>query len=141
MDYVFLGGTGIRVSELCFGTMSFGGDADEATSALLYARCREAGVNFFDTADVYAGGIVAAHFEGPLISFCARRGMIVGVERLFLARPLRAVKNHAQIGASPGLAEFGQIAVIKSRQGAPQLTERVVGVFQLFGFCLENQPD
>ncbi|MBP7686225.1 MAG: aldo/keto reductase, partial [Deltaproteobacteria bacterium] len=56
MDYVFLGGTGIRVSELCFGTMSFGGDADEATSALLYARCREAGVNFFDTADVYAGG-------------------------------------------------------------------------------------
>ena len=47
MDYVFLGGTGIRVSELCFGTMSFGGDADEATSALLYARCREAGVNFF----------------------------------------------------------------------------------------------
>lgn len=56
MDYVFLGRTGIRVSELCFGTMSFGGDADEETSAALYARCRDAGVNFFDTADVYAGG-------------------------------------------------------------------------------------
>ena len=34
MDYVFLGGTGIRVSELCFGTMSFGGDADEALSLI-----------------------------------------------------------------------------------------------------------
>ena len=56
MDYVFLGGTGIRVSALCFGTMSFGGDADEDSSAALYARCREAGINFFDTADVYAGG-------------------------------------------------------------------------------------
>ncbi|MCA9577912.1 MAG: aldo/keto reductase [Sandaracinaceae bacterium] len=56
MDYVFLGGTGIRVSELCFGTMSFGGDANEETSAALYARCREAGINFFDTADVYSGG-------------------------------------------------------------------------------------
>jgi aryl-alcohol dehydrogenase-like predicted oxidoreductase len=56
MDYVFLGGTGVRVSELCFGTMSFGGDADEDTSAALYARCREAGINFFDTADVYSNG-------------------------------------------------------------------------------------
>jgi aryl-alcohol dehydrogenase-like predicted oxidoreductase len=36
--------------------MSFGGDADEATSATLFGRCREAGINFFDCADVYASG-------------------------------------------------------------------------------------
>jgi aryl-alcohol dehydrogenase-like predicted oxidoreductase len=36
--------------------MSFGGDADEATSRSLFTRCREAGINFFDCADVYAGG-------------------------------------------------------------------------------------
>jgi aryl-alcohol dehydrogenase-like predicted oxidoreductase len=36
--------------------MSFGGDADEATSAALYARCRDAGINFFDCANTYAGG-------------------------------------------------------------------------------------
>jgi aryl-alcohol dehydrogenase-like predicted oxidoreductase len=36
--------------------MSFGGDADAATSKVLYARCREVGINFFDCADVYAGG-------------------------------------------------------------------------------------
>ncbi len=56
MDCRFLGHTGIRVSELVFGTMSFGGDADEETSRALYERCREAGINTFDCADVYAGG-------------------------------------------------------------------------------------
>jgi aryl-alcohol dehydrogenase-like predicted oxidoreductase len=36
--------------------MSFGGDADEATSRAMFQRCREVGINFFDCADVYAGG-------------------------------------------------------------------------------------
>lgn len=52
----FLGKTGLRVSPLCFGTMSFGGDADEATSAALFARCRDAGIDTFDCANVYNGG-------------------------------------------------------------------------------------
>ena len=56
MQYRLLGQTGVTVSSLCFGTMSFGGDADEATSAALYARCRDAGVNFFDCANVYGRG-------------------------------------------------------------------------------------
>ena len=56
MEYRPLGRTGVQVSELCFGTMSFGGDADEAASAAMYAACRDAGVNFFDTADTYSGG-------------------------------------------------------------------------------------
>ena len=56
MEYKFLGKTGVKVSSLCYGTMSFGGEADEETSAKLYHRCREAGINFFDCANVYAGG-------------------------------------------------------------------------------------
>jgi aryl-alcohol dehydrogenase-like predicted oxidoreductase len=56
MEYRTLGRTGVQVSRLCFGTMSFGGDADEATSAAMFRRCRDAGINFFDCADVYAGG-------------------------------------------------------------------------------------
>ncbi len=56
MNYKLLGNTGVKVSSLCFGTMSFGGDADEATSAAMFHRCREAGINFFDCADVYNGG-------------------------------------------------------------------------------------
>ena len=53
MEYRTVGKTGIQVSNLCFGAMSFGGDADEETAKAMYKRCREAGINFFDTADVY----------------------------------------------------------------------------------------
>ncbi|MBE5102313.1 aldo/keto reductase [Priestia aryabhattai] len=56
MDYRTVGRTGIQVSNLCFGAMSFGANADEETSKTMYKRCREAGINFFDTADVYSGG-------------------------------------------------------------------------------------
>ena len=56
MELTWLGRTGVQVSRLCFGTMSFGGDADESAAAEMYAACREAGINFFDCADVYNGG-------------------------------------------------------------------------------------
>ena len=56
MEYRTLGRTGVQVSRLCFGTMSFGGDADETTSATMFRRCRDAGINFFDCADVYQAG-------------------------------------------------------------------------------------
>ncbi len=56
MEYRNLGRTGVKVSQLCFGTMSFGGDADETTSAAMFKRCREAGINFFDCANAYGAG-------------------------------------------------------------------------------------
>jgi aryl-alcohol dehydrogenase-like predicted oxidoreductase len=65
MNYRYLGNSGIKVSEICLGVMTFGGDtvknelatvtqkdADSITAAAL-----ERGINFFDTADVYSGGI------------------------------------------------------------------------------------
>lgn len=69
MQYVFMGGTGVRVSKLAFGTMTFGKEADEATSAALFARCRDAGINHFDCADVYAGG-VSEQILGRLVAPC-----------------------------------------------------------------------
>ncbi len=56
MKHKLLGRTGVKVSELCFGTMSFGGDADEATAGAMYKACRDAGINFYDTADQYNKG-------------------------------------------------------------------------------------
>ena len=56
MKYKALGNTGVKVSELCFGTMSFGGDADEDESARMFRRCRDLGINFFDCADAYSRG-------------------------------------------------------------------------------------
>ncbi|HYL87568.1 MAG TPA: aldo/keto reductase [Burkholderiales bacterium] len=56
MNHRPLGRTGVQVSQLCFGTMSFGGDADEAASAEMFKAVRDIGVNFFDTADQYSKG-------------------------------------------------------------------------------------
>ena len=56
MNYKVLGRTGVQVSQLCFGTMPFGGDADEAASAEMFKAVRDLGVNFFDTADQYSKG-------------------------------------------------------------------------------------
>jgi aryl-alcohol dehydrogenase-like predicted oxidoreductase len=69
MDYRILGRAGVKVSRLCFGTMSFGGDADEDTSAALFHRCREMGINFFDCANVYQRG-KAEEILGRLIADC-----------------------------------------------------------------------
>src|SRR5258706_1554103 len=56
MKFRALGNTGVQVSQLCFGTMSFGGDADEAAAAKSSRACGEAGSNCFDTADQYTNG-------------------------------------------------------------------------------------
>lgn len=56
MKYKYLGKTGIQVSSLSFGTMTFGHEADEAASLALYQRCREAGINLFDCANIYHEG-------------------------------------------------------------------------------------
>jgi aryl-alcohol dehydrogenase-like predicted oxidoreductase len=69
MDYKFLGNTGVKVSSLCFGTMTFGGDADEETSAAMFNRCRKTGINFFDCANVYNGGR-AEEILGKLMIGC-----------------------------------------------------------------------
>lgn len=53
MEYRNLGRTGLKVSELCLGTMQFGWTADEALSFEILTTSYEAGINFFDTADVY----------------------------------------------------------------------------------------
>ncbi|MDA8585321.1 aldo/keto reductase [Rhodobacteraceae bacterium] len=48
--------SGRTVSEFSFGTMQFGGGADEAAAFEIYGACREVGINFFDTAYLYAEG-------------------------------------------------------------------------------------
>ena len=69
MECRVLGRTGMKVSQLCFGTMSFGGDADEETSAAMFTQCRDAGINFFDCANVYSAGR-AEEILGKLIADC-----------------------------------------------------------------------
>jgi aryl-alcohol dehydrogenase-like predicted oxidoreductase len=56
MDYRTLGRTGLKVSELCLGAMTFGREATEEESFAMLDRFVEAGGNFIDTADVYSRG-------------------------------------------------------------------------------------
>jgi len=56
MDTVSLGRSGLQVSRLCLGTMMFGDRTDAAEAGRIVASARDAGVNFIDTADVYAKG-------------------------------------------------------------------------------------
>jgi aryl-alcohol dehydrogenase-like predicted oxidoreductase len=62
MEYVRLGGTGLEVSRICLGTLTFGSPAwrpwvlDEAAARPLFRHAVERGINFFDTADTYSGG-------------------------------------------------------------------------------------
>src|ERR1700691_804588 len=65
MRYKKLGGTGLLVSEICLGTMTFGGRGfwtsigklDQSIADKILVRSMEAGVNFIDTADVYSEGL------------------------------------------------------------------------------------
>lgn len=74
-DYITLGRTGLRVSPLCLGTMTFGTEwgwgAEEKTSKEVFDRFIDAGGNFIDTADGYTGG----HSEQLVGKFVADRNL------------------------------------------------------------------
>ena len=58
MEYRILGGTGVTVSKFCFGAGMFGyfGNSDEKECIRMVDRARDAGINYFDTSDVYSHG-------------------------------------------------------------------------------------
>ena len=56
MRYRFLGNTGVRVSEICLGTMMFGGQTNESDSVDLIRKAIDQGINFMDTANIYNAG-------------------------------------------------------------------------------------
>jgi aryl-alcohol dehydrogenase-like predicted oxidoreductase len=57
MQYRYLGRSGLKVSELCLGAMTFGREASEPTSCQMMSTFGELGGNFIDTADVYSAGL------------------------------------------------------------------------------------
>ena len=67
MEYRKLGASGLKVSPICLGTMMFGERTDAAEAGRIVASARAAGVNFIDTADVYAKG-ESERISGSLIA-------------------------------------------------------------------------
>lgn len=85
MHYEFLSDTGVVVSKLAFGTMPFGGDADSAMSRELFSRCRGAGINLYDTADVYNAGR-SEEILGELVDDC-RDEVLIATKAYFPTGP------------------------------------------------------
>lgn len=88
MDYVRLGNSGLKVSRLCLGAMSYGSPEwrpwvlDEAASRPFFARAIEHGINFFDTADMYSRG-VSEEILGRALRDLARREEVVVATKVF----------------------------------------------------------
>src|SRR5665647_86330 len=90
MQYRQLGRSGLKISPICLGTMMFGGPTDEAASARIVAKAREAGVNFIDTADAYNDG-KSEQVVGRAISN-SRQSWVVATK---LANPMGDDPNRA----------------------------------------------
>ena len=88
MEYVRLGSTGLKVSRLCLGMMSYGSSKwrewvlDEEASRPFVRRALEAGINFFDTADMYSDG-ASEEVLGRAIRDFARREEVVIATKVF----------------------------------------------------------
>ena len=87
MQYVRLGRTGLKVSRLCLGCMSFGSEFNwmipEEPSLAVVARALDAGINFFDTADVYSAGESERILGKALRKFGVRRDNVVIATKVF----------------------------------------------------------
>src|SRR5437773_9728657 len=75
MQFRRLGESGLEVSILCLGTMMFGDRTDATASKAIVAHAQDAGVNFIDTADVYAKG-ASETIVGPAIASNRRRWVL-----------------------------------------------------------------
>jgi aryl-alcohol dehydrogenase (NADP+) len=88
MDYVRLGSSGLKVSRLCLGTMTYGTPAwrpwvlDESASRPFFKRAIERGINFFDTADMYSRG-VSEQVVGRALKELAKRDEVVVATKVF----------------------------------------------------------
>ncbi|CAJ0822384.1 1-deoxyxylulose-5-phosphate synthase YajO [Ralstonia wenshanensis] len=92
MRYNQLGRTGLFVSELCLGTMTFGGndgiwqhigDLQQADAERLIGRALDAGINFIDTADVYANGVAEQMTGQALKNLKVSRDSVVVATKVF----------------------------------------------------------
>lgn len=96
MDHVAFGRTGLRVSPLCLGTMTFGTQSDEATSFAILDKAFDAGVTFIDTANMYPNG-----HDGELAGLTEEiigRWITAGNKRDDI---VLATKFYAPMGANP----------------------------------------
>jgi NDP-hexose 2,3-enoyl reductase len=84
MQYTQLGRTGAKVSRLALGTMNFGWHTDEEASRTIMDAALDAGVNFFDTADIYGAGASESILGRWFADDPARRDKVVLATKLYI---------------------------------------------------------
>jgi aryl-alcohol dehydrogenase-like predicted oxidoreductase len=108
VDYVKLGSTGVDVSRICLGTMSFGvpdrgghpWSMDEASARPFLKKAVDAGINFFDTANVYSDGTSEEIVGKALADFANREELVI------------ATKVHGRMHAGPNGAGLSRKAIL-----------------------------
>jgi aryl-alcohol dehydrogenase-like predicted oxidoreductase len=105
MEFRYLGRTGLKVSELCLGAMTFGREADERSSFEMLDAFQAAGGNFIDTADVYTKGASEA-LVGRWLSVQRREDLVI------------ATKVRFPMGSGPNDAGLSRKHIIAGLKGS-----------------------
>jgi aryl-alcohol dehydrogenase-like predicted oxidoreductase len=134
MEYVKLGGTGLKVSRLCLGTMTYGSSKwrpwvlDEEASRPLIRQAIEGGINFFDTADMYSLGMSEEVVGRALKDYGPARDQVV-----------IATKVYYPIGEHPNQRGLSRKHIVHSIENSlRRLGTDYVDLYQIHRFDLET---
>jgi aryl-alcohol dehydrogenase-like predicted oxidoreductase len=130
MEYVRLGKSGLQVSRICLGTMTFGGGADEAMSFKLMDRFMELGGTFLDTADQYTTG-VSEQIVGRWIKERGVRDQVV-----------LATKVYSPMGDRPNERGLSRIHIQRGVEDSlRRLQVDVIDLYQIHRWDYESEPE
>lgn len=137
MKYRRLGNTGLKVSELCLGTMTFGGKffniaaVDEEGANHMTARALDAGINFIDTADVYSYG------ESEELTGRAIKAAKVSRDRVVIATKVRSAMSEAAQAGTGDVNNVGlsrQHIISACEQSLKRLGTDYIDLYQVHGW-------
>lgn len=130
MEIVRLGHSGLKVSRICLGTMTFGAGADEAMAFKLMDRFMEAGGNFLDTANVYNSGL-SEEIVGRWIKDRGVRNKIV-----------LATKVYGNVGPGPNEGGLSRIHIQQAVEDSLQrLQTDVIDIYQIHRWDFDAPPE
>ena len=139
MKYRLLGNTGVKVSELCLGTMTFGeqffniAEVDQKSADAMVARVLDAGINFFDTADVYSYG------ESETILGQALKNSGVSRDKVIVATKVRLAMSEPAMNSSGDVNNVGlsrQHIFASIEQSLRRLDTDYIDLYQVHGWDL-----
>jgi aryl-alcohol dehydrogenase-like predicted oxidoreductase len=120
MEYRQLGRCGVRVSPLCLGTDNYGNPTPEAEAERIVLRALDAGINFIDTADMYAGG-ESERMLGRILRASGRRDQVV-----------LATKCHYPTGPGPNDRGNSRLHILRAvEESLRRLQTETIDLYQL----------